>query len=137
MAPRYEIMKHSWRFSLLSFLCLLLVACAAASNEAGEAEVQQVGEPRRLLCADECRQRGQCGLNQDQQLVVLGHRESPHITDHNVFFPDGQEVGMLEIQPRQLQTVLGREPLSVHFYRVTTPDNSRTGWVAGWCVDEP
>jgi hypothetical protein len=135
MTPRYEIMKPSWRFPLLFLLCLLLVACGSPSDEA--AETQQVGTQRLLVCTDECRQRGQCGQNQNQEWVVLGHNEFPHTSGHNISFPDNQEVGIAQTQMRQLRTIAGQQLLTANFYYVTLLDGSRAGWVAEWCVVLP
>jgi hypothetical protein len=135
MIPRYEIMKHYWRFPLLSFLCLLLVACGASSDEA--AETQPVDTQRLLVCTDECRQRGQCGQNQNQEWVVLGHNESPQTSGHNVLFPNNQEVGIAQTQMRQVRTSAGQQLMTANFYYVTLLDGSRAGWVAEWCVVLP
>lgn len=132
-------MKQYWFLPPLLVLCLLVLVACGASEEAIEPQAfdDQFGEPRRLVCSDECAQRGQCGQDPDQQMVVLGHMDGPHLANHNVLFPTGHEVFVTSSQQRQAETVLGSQPLLIEFYSVNAPDLGKFGWVAGWCLALP
>ncbi|MFO7536681.1 MAG: hypothetical protein R6X32_01325 [Chloroflexota bacterium] len=126
-------MKQSFLLLLfgisLSFL-LLLTACAAGSQSGTET----AAEARFVVCNEECVQRGQCGQNEGGEWVVLGHTDSPHTDNHNILFSANQQVFVSQIQDRQLEIIQSGQQLSLQFYYVNLPDQSKAGWVAGWCV---
>ena len=115
-------------------MSLLLVACGLLGGDQGdtEGEVQQVETQLRLECTEQCRERGQCGLLENEDMVVLGHSASPHTINHDVLFPNGTVVVEIQTQSRTASSPT-EERLNILFHEVRA-DNSQRGWVADWCV---
>lgn len=115
-------------------MSLLLSACGllGGDQEATEADVQQAEIRLRLECTDSCRERGQCGVLENEETVVLGHSVSPHTTNHDVLFPNGTIVTEMQTQSRTASSQV-EERLNILFHEVRADDGQR-GWVADWCV---
>jgi hypothetical protein len=127
-------MKNRLLLLIIGVICaLLLAACGATANEE-DLQPQVASEARLLICSDECARRGQCGQNEAREWVVLGHTDSPHTDNHNVLFPANQEVFAFQMQERQVETIQSGEQFQLRFYHVALPDQTKAGWIAGWCV---
>ena len=102
---------------------------------------QEAGATMLVECTEECSQRGQCGITQDDQelTVVLGGLERPLVTEHNVYFTTGLPVSVVESTTRTLQQTNGEE-FEQTFSRIEQRNNLgdiiKVGWVADWCVRE-
>jgi hypothetical protein len=130
-------MKRFFPLLLLMALSLSLAACSliAGGSNGSETEAQQVETRVTLVCSQECRQFGQCGVNDNDEAMVLGHSASPSLTGHDRLFPADQAVILLQRQAREAGTQ-ARAQIPVTFFNVRTEDGSQVGWVAGWCVSE-
>jgi hypothetical protein len=119
----------------IGLLLGLLVACGRGEPLLGnQAQIEGNG---RLLCSQSCAERGQCGYNENQQEVVLGHSASPATQNHNQLFQTNQIVTVNFSEDRQVEPVIAGEPFTLRFYYITDGDGLQAGWVAGWCIATP
>jgi len=130
-------MKRLLPLLLLMALSLSLAACSlmADGSNGFETEAQQVETRVTLVCSQECRQFGQCGIDDSDAAMVLGHSASPNLTGHDRLFSADEEVILIQRQAREA-TTQSRAQIPVTFFNVRTQDGAQVGWVAGWCVRE-
>lgn len=88
-----------------------------------------------VVCSDECARRGQCGQTRDGRSVVLGHPERPAVQDHQMIFTTGSPMTFVSANTRRVQVIATGEEFDQTFYLITRPEDGRSGWVAGWCVN--
>lgn len=131
-----------WKTAVFQSLWLIVLAVLVACGGGGETTVTlgtDVQAPLAgqavLTCSAQCAARGQCGTAPDGQTVVLGGVAGPTLQPHDRLFPNNTTVmiGLSEIRTLQLVSDPNQQA-QVPFYAVATTDQSRTGWVAGWCV---
>lgn len=94
-----------------------------------------------LECSTDCRDRGQCGVTEDDEAVqvILGAADGPAVEpdSHDRYFVEGTAVEVLATQMRELEQVDGfrfEHKFSNVEERNAFGDIVRTGWVADWCV---
>lgn len=124
---------------LLTAMLLLLSACSLINRNAPSSRLGHetlLADQGVLTCSSECRARGQCGTTPDET-VILGGIFEPRTSQHDIYFPDGATVTLLFGQPYTLRQIVDGSELSINFYNVSTQDNTRSGWIAGWCVAAP
>jgi hypothetical protein len=120
---------------LLAAMMLLVVACGGG---AGTGAAIQPQSQARLVCTQECRDRGQCGTSLDGRIFVLGREFEPAVDAHDRLFPQETVVTINGGEIRTLQPIrpepAGGEPFPHTFYHVTTIDGSKSAWISSWCV---
>ncbi|MCA9973105.1 MAG: hypothetical protein KC425_22960 [Anaerolineales bacterium] len=123
-------------------LALLLLALSACSLINRNADGSQLGhetvlaEQGVLTCSSQCRERGQCGTAGDQT-VVLGGLVQPRTSEHDLLLPANSPVTILSSQAYTVRQRLDQTEFPINFYVVSTQDNTKAGWVAGWCLAAP
>lgn len=119
---------------LLTAIVLLVVACGG--GEAGA--VIQPQSQARLVCSQECRDRGQCGTSLDGRTFVLGREFEPAVDAHDRLFAQETVVTVNGGEERTLQLIqpepVGGEQFQHIFYHVTAIDGSKSSWVSSWCI---
>lgn len=124
--------------SLWLFVLAILVACGG-SGETTQTLGTNVQAPLTgqavLTCSAQCAARGQCGTAPDGQTVVLGGVNASTLQPHDRLFPNNTSVFINYSEIRTLQLVSDpTQQAQVPFYAVTTTDQTKAGWVVGWCV---
>lgn len=128
-----KIIPYVW----LATALVLLVACSLLNREPQLGHVTPLVDEGVLTCSQECSQRGQCGTNAELGTVVLGGSVGPVVIGHDVFFLAGETVVINRSENRTLTPVIGGDSFEIPFYQVGAPAQSKTGWVAGWCLAAP
>jgi hypothetical protein len=121
---------------LLATILVFLTACGFFGSDPQFGHQTQLQGAALITCGQECADRGQCGIAADQRTVVLGGADGPRTQDHQLFFPSGTTVSVVNSASPFLEVVATRERFQVPFYQVSAPDG-RIGWVAGWCITTP
>ena len=76
-----------------------------------------------------------CGQTRDGRSVVLGHPERPAVQDHQMIFTTGSPMTFVSANTRRVRVIATGEEFDQTFYLITRPEDGRSGWVAGWCVN--
>jgi hypothetical protein len=119
-------------FFLILIGLLGLFGCRRA-EEPDPAELEVMPQIM-VVCNEACASRGQCGQAADGRLLVLGHPDRPVVREHGMIFEHETAVFFVNTREETLQVVSTTEQFSHTFYLVTRPEDRRSGWVAGWCV---
>lgn len=125
--------KRPFSSLLLIFLCLLfLIGCR---RDSGPDEAELEGVPQIVVvCSEVCADRGQCGEAADGRRLVFGHPDRPEVRGHQMIFEHETAVFFINTREETLQVLATGEQFNHTFYLVTRPEDRRSGWVAGWCV---
>ena len=133
---QHVIAPYIWLFISL----LIFTACLGGGNNNAAAVDDSVpldGNQGRVVCNNRCNNRGQCGDRTDGTgKVVLINSAGPTAEGHDRYIPAQTDVQILGFEMRTLQ-FSGGEQSELPFYFVSTLDQTRQGWVAGWCVRPP
>ena len=123
-------------FAAVFALALYLAACR------GDTVPLVVDEAAKIVCTEQCAERGQCGVLPDDRRAVLANEGRPAVWDHNRFFVDEALVTVREVSNRELIASRNRAPLTVEatpfphlFYRVE--GEGKNAWVSEWCIERP
>ena len=120
---------------------LLLTACLGRSSNdtppAADAPAAPLTGNVALRCTPACTDYGQCGTLTDGRSVVLGSLEGPAVADHNLIFPADATAVIQASSTNVVETITNPTRSEQTFYQVVLSDGSKTGWVAGWCVQAP
>jgi hypothetical protein len=87
-----------------------------------------------LICSQECRDRGFCGIAEQGTMVLLSSF-GPATRGHDMAVLDRTTVNIEFGQPQTAFTVLTNEPVPINYYAVNVPERG-SGWVAGWCIGQ-
>lgn len=121
----------------VSALSFYVSACSLInrgdSKELLESE-QIIGGEAKLLCSSECKDRGQCGTSDENEMILL-NSAAPATFGHDMAIGSGTNVTIVEQENLTAVQLADSKPLSVTFYLVNIKD-TESGWVAGWCVGE-
>ncbi len=116
---------------------LLVAACGRGTPTATDPQALLSGQAV-VACSDQCAARGQCGVLADGQQAILGNSFGPDTLNHDRLFVAGTAVNIVGSEVRVVQSLANAEQRAqLPFYAVALPDNSKTAWVAGWCVASP
>ena len=133
----------SLRLLLLVTAVLLLTSCLSRVNNDSNGQSQEnlPSGPLEgqvvLRCNQACTNRGQCGTLPDGNKVVLGRLEGPAVENHNLVFPTESTAVIQASSTSIVETIVNPTRSEQLFYQVVLSDNSKMGWVAGWCVRKP
>jgi len=122
---------------------LLLTACFGGGNDEAALPPPEGGSSAPLTgevilsCNQACTDRGQCGTLADGNAVVLGNLEGPAVINHNLTFPANTTAVIQAASTNIVETVANPTRSEQPFYQVVLSDNSKMGWVAGWCISSP
>lgn len=131
--------------SRLVLLALVLSACSiiGRGNEEGGGTAAILGQDTALggeallLCSQECRDRGFCGVTDTNARMVLLYSQGPSTQNFDVAIPDNTLVPILGLEPQPAILRSTEEQLLVNYYVVSNPANGQAAWVAGWCIGQP
>jgi hypothetical protein len=128
-------------FTWLFISLLIFTACLGGGGNNNDAVVDDSipldVNQGRVVCNNKCNDRGQCGERTDGTgQVVLINSAGPTAEGHDRYIPAQTDVQILGFEMRTLQ-FNGGEISDLPFYFVSTMDQTRQGWVAGWCVAPP
>jgi len=129
-------------FTWLFISLLIFTACLGGggnnNNDDVDDSVPLDINQGRVVCNNRCNDRGQCGDRTDGGgQVILVSSAGPTLEGHDRYIPAQTDVQILGFEMRTLQPLAGGEPSQLPFYFVSTFDQTRQGWVAGWCVRPP
>lgn len=64
--------------------------------------------------------------------------DTPRVEAHDTLLPPETEAVVIEpARETRVALVATGEEFPIFFYHVTLADQTKTGWVAGWCVAAP
>lgn len=119
---------------LLLLSLVVLTACSVFNRRQFGNEVVLEGSGV-VTCSGECAARGQCGESVDRGTFVFAGVDTPRVADHNGLLPVDTAVTILETRSVNLQSVSDTtQQFPLNFYNVILEDQTRSGWVAGWCI---
>ena len=125
---------------LLTAVFLLLTACFGGGNNDTPAE-DTTADPATpltgnvvLRCNQTCLDRGQCGTLGNGDRVVLGGSTGPTVDNHDLLFPHDTAAIVQASTTGVVEPLINPTPSQQTFYLIALEDNSKAGWVAGWCV---
>lgn len=118
---------------LLVLVCLFLLIGCRRDRGPDEAELENAPQVV-VVCSEACASRGQCGEAADGRRLVFGHPDRPEVRGHQLVFEHETAVFFINTREETLQLVSTGEPFNQTFYLVTRPQDQRSGWVAGWCI---
>ncbi|MCA9874921.1 MAG: hypothetical protein KC441_14725 [Anaerolineales bacterium] len=87
-----------------------------------------------LVCSPECASRGQCGQTTDGRSVIFGNSDRPSVSDPQMLFNADEAFPLVAANDQRVQVVTTGEQFDTTFYLITRPQDGRSGWVPGWCV---
>lgn len=117
---------------------LFFAACGGKSTTTLiTGETQPLQGSAVLTCSTQCQTHGFCGVNPENQKYVLGNLAQPSTGYFDLALPDNTTVAINTFQNQSLQPRMGGDQIPMNFYLVALPDNTKAGWVAGWCVASP
>ena len=124
---------------LLIAASLVFTACGLLGGSAPEPTLghQTPLQPQTqavLTCSQECAARGWCGTTDDQRDVVLGNAENVATIPHDRIFLQDSVVFINLVSLGTLESVASGEQSQLPFYLVTSPDQGKSAWIAGWCI---
>jgi hypothetical protein len=121
---------------LFLFALFFIFGCSLINRERGpEVPVVEESVPQVVVaCTEACANRGQCGEAEDGRSLVLGHPDSPTVSEHQMVFEHQTAMTLLALRDETLQVLATGQQFVHTFYLVTRPGDGRSGWVAGWCV---
>jgi len=127
---------------LFTIIVLLLSACGfgggGAQGEAIEGQNQLPPQSEALLtCSQECADRGWCGTTNDQRAAVLGKSIDPAAASHDLIFLQDTRVYINYVGLATVELVATGEQSQLPFYYVTSLDQGKSAWIAGWCIAAP
>jgi hypothetical protein len=127
---------------LLVLASLLFTACGLLGGGTDEASQQALGHQTQLppqsqailTCSEECAARGWCGTTDDERQVVLGNAENVSAVPQDRVFLHGSIVFINLVSMATIESVATGQQAQLPFYLVTSPEQGRSAWVAGWCI---
>lgn len=134
-APAPAVSLFLW-VCLAAILMFILVGCSVVNLIGGDDAPTDdlLQESSILICSQECSQRGQCGINEDGDEMVLLSESAPGVVDHDVAAISGTPVSVTQQTELTVVQVQDGSRIQTPFYLVEVP-GARLGWVAGWCLD--
>jgi hypothetical protein len=124
--------KFIWLVAMLSLMLIVSACIGGGSQEPVLGTDQTLSGPATLMCGQECRERAQCGLA-DQQETVLLSSAGPVTEGFNMAVASGTDVVIIQQLVEPVIQVSTQESQRVPFYQVDIPEIG-AGWVAGWCI---
>jgi hypothetical protein len=127
------------RIALSLVIALALFALSACSvlklvgEEDSEPALKNV-EEGILTCSDECRDRGQCGLDVQGNDIVLLNTTTPDVGQHDKGASSGTDVTIVKKEIQSVIQVSDNKTLDIPFYEIILPSGDQA-WVAGWCLE--
>ncbi|GAB4272780.1 MAG: hypothetical protein Kow0080_19540 [Candidatus Promineifilaceae bacterium] len=131
--------QHIWlrSFLLVTAVSLFLSACGALKQRTLGANQPLEGNVI-ITCSEACASRGQCGQSTDRGPFVFAASDTPRVEAHDTLLPPETEAVIIEpARETRVALVATNEEFPVFFYHVILADQTKTGWVAGWCVAAP
>lgn len=118
---------------------LLLTACGLLSGSSQDSNLghQTRLEPNSvavLTCSQACADHGWCGTTSDQRPVVLGNALNPAMAVHDRLYLQDTQVNIDFISLATIEFYASGEQAELPFYHVTSFDEGKSAWIAGWCV---
>ncbi len=124
-------------FLLVTAVSLFLSACTALQQRTLGANQPLEGSVI-ITCSEACASRGQCGESTDRGPFVFAASDAPRVEAHDTLLPPESQAVVIEpARETRVALVATGEEFPVFFYHVTLADQTKTGWVAGWCVAAP
>ena len=124
--------KFTWPVVVLTLMLAVSACIAGGSQEPVLGTDQTLSGPATLICGQECSERAQCGLADQQQTVLLSST-GPVTDGFNMAVASGTDVLIIQQLVEPVIQVSNQESQRVPFYQVDIPDVG-AGWVAGWCI---
>jgi hypothetical protein len=122
-------------FLLMIFVALILNACSVLKLVQDRAPDSSSREnlDLRLVCSEECSDRGQCGKTDTGEVMVLLATHEPVLINHDLALAANTRITITQEETLSVLQVADEQQLEVSFYKVLAPDR-REAWVAGWCT---
>jgi hypothetical protein len=124
--------KIIWLVAMLTLMLLFSACFGRQPQEPVLGTEQTLTGPATLICSQECSERAQCGLA-DQQETVLLSSAGPATEGFNMAVASGTDVVIIQQLVEPVIQLSTQESQRVPFYQVDIPEIG-AGWVAGWCI---
>lgn len=129
------------QFALLVAVILLtacgLVGGSDQTSAMGDQTRLEINTEATLTCSQECADRGWCGETADQRPVVLGNAIDPSAAGHDRVFQQDTLVNIDFVAMATIEQVVDGTRSQLPFYHVSSLNDGKSAWIAGWCISAP